>query len=587
MPDFAARLQHGPLAPALALVAGIAAALGFAPIGIFAFTLFGLAVLIVLAEAAPRRAPLLGWTWGLGHFAFGCRWIAEAFAYQDKMPHWLGWVAVVGLAALLATMPAIACALTWRILYAPPTGGRDSAEGAGSRERDRRARAPERPPVGVPRRVDGDRMGARALVHGLPVEHACGLHARSARPAAGGCHLGRARPVGADRARRRAAIAFARWRPGLVAVVLVGIGAAAGGVLATRAKAPVAELVIVQPNIGQAEKWEPAAQERDLAKLMRLSHPAAAARPGVPRVILWPEVALAQGEPGRDPALRARLATLLRPGDLLITGALSADWNAAGEPVTARNSVFVIDAAARILARYDKFHLVPGGEYVPLRPLADAIGLSRLSPGDIDFTPGPGPRTVALPGLPSVGPLVCYEMIFPTDIVDEAHRPAWLFNPSNDAWFADTGPWQHLALARLRAIEEGLPVARSTPTGVSALIGPDGALLATVPQRAQGAIVMQLPAVASPYPLRAWGRSDPARAGRARTHRSAARPADIKQTLYPSCGRDILALGGREPPVPEPAPCAKAAISSPPNRFPKVTPTRSPTRFRTRWSICF
>ena len=483
MPAFAARLQSGPLAPALALAAGTAAALGFAPIGIFAFTLFGLAALIVLAQAAPRRAPLLGWAWGLGHFAFGCRWIAEAFAYQDKMPHWLGWVAVAGLAALLATMPAIACALTWAWRRRAPADARLWAFPAAWM-------ATEWLRGHLFTGFPWNTLAASTLdMPGLPLAAATwgalGLSGLIALAAA--------------------AIAFARWRAGVVALALAGIGVALGGAFAARTGAPNTELVIVQPNIGQAEKWDPAAQDRDLAKLMRLSHPAAAARAGVPRAILWPEVALAQAEPARDPGLRARLATLLRPGDLLITGALSADWNAAGEPTAARNSVFVIDSAARILARFDKFHLVPGGEYVPLRPLADVIGLSRLAPGDIDFTPGPGPRTITLPGLPAVGPLVCYEMIFPTDIVDEAHRPAWLFNPSNDAWFADTGPWQHLALARLRAIEEGLPIARSTPTGVSALIGPDGALLATVPQRTEGTIVAQLPAAAPPPPFARGG----------------------------------------------------------------------------------
>ncbi len=488
---FAVRLRHGPLAPALALIAGTAAALGFAPIGIFAFTLFGFAALIVLAEAAPRRAGLLGWVWGVGHFAFGVRWIAEAFAYQDKMPAWLGWPVVVALAALLAAMPAIACWLTWRLARRAPALARLWAFPAAWM-------ATEWLRGHLFTGFPWNTLAASTLeLPGLPLTAATwgalGLSGLIALAAA--------------------AIAFARWRPGLVAVMLALAGIAARGHFASFGPQPI-ELVIVQPNIGQGQKWNPLAAEQNLATLIALSRPARLPpSPGTKRVILWPEVALAEGEAQTDAALRTRLATLLRPGDLLLTGGLSVTRDAQGNAVAAANSVFAIDSLGQILARYDKSHLVPGGEYVPLRPIADALGLSRLAPGDVDFTPGSGARTLNLPGVPAVGPLICYEMIFPTDIVDEAHRPAWLFNPSNDAWFADTGPWQHLALARLRAIEEGLPIARSTPTGVSALIDADGALIATVPQRTASAIVARLPSARLPTPFSRGGDWIPAGLG--------------------------------------------------------------------------
>lgn len=502
VPRFTARLQHGPLAPALAFVAGLAAALGFAPIGIFAFTLFGLAALVVLCEAAPRRARVLGWLWGIGHFAFGTRWIAEAFTYQDKMPHWLGWPVVLGLAALLATMPLIACWLTWRVFPRHRTGGtpgRAAARGGfgtvAPEVGTERARALARLWVFPAAWIATEWLRGH-LFTGFPWNPLAastldvpGL----AQPAALIGALGLSGVI----ALIAAAIGFNRWRVAVVAALtLVVVALARVGWIDAYAPGaqPIIELVIVQPNISQADKWNPAQQARNLDTLMRLSRSVPAPTPGHPRVILWPEVALADAEAERDPALRAQLATLLRPGDYLITGGLAVDWNAAGQPVTAHNRVFVIDSAGAIRGRHDKSHLVPGGEYVPLRPLADALGLSRLAPGDIDFTPGPGARTVDLPGLDApVGPLVCYEMIFAHAIVDEAHRPRWLFNPSNDGWFADTGPWQHLALARLRAIEEGLPIARSTPTGVSALIGAAGELLAIVPPKTPGALLRPLP----------------------------------------------------------------------------------------------
>ena len=126
----------------------------------------------------------------------------------------------------------------------------------------------------------------------------------------------------------------------------------------------------------------------------------------------------------------------------------------------------------RIVGRYDKAHLVPYGEYLPMRPLLSAIGLSRLAPGDVDFAARAGRRArIDLPGgWGKVGFQLCYEIIFSGEVVDRGDRPDFIFNPSNDAWFGRWGPPQHLAQARLRAAEEGLPVIRSTPTGISAVI---------------------------------------------------------------------------------------------------------------------
>src|SRR3546814_8685163 len=136
-----------------------------------------------------------------------------------------------------------------------------------------------------------------------------------------------------------------------------------------------------------------------------------------------------------------------------------------------------MDHRGRILGRYDKAHLVPYGEYLPARPILSRLGLSRLAPGSVDFGSGPGPHTLALPLVGEVGFQVCYEIIFSGHVVDPANRPAFIFNPSNDAWFGHWGPPQHLAQARMRALEEGLPVLRSTPTGISAVIAADGRLL--------------------------------------------------------------------------------------------------------------
>ena len=193
-----------------------------------------------------------------------------------------------------------------------------------------------------------------------------------------------------------------------------------------------------------------------------------------------------------------RIARLLGPRDLLMTGGVAIEWDRQGNAIGARNSMFVVDSAARLLGRYDKAHLVPYGEYLPMRPILSAIGLSRLAPGDLDFWPGPGPHSFALPGFGTVGVQICYEIIFSGAVIDPAHRPAFLFNPSNDAWFGASGPPQHLAQARLRAIEEGIAVVRATPTGISAVIDPDGRLLASLGWRTAGAIELRLPSAGPP-----------------------------------------------------------------------------------------
>jgi apolipoprotein N-acyltransferase len=133
-----------------------------------------------------------------------------------------------------------------------------------------------------------------------------------------------------------------------------------------------------------------------------------------------------------------------------------------------------------------------------MRPFLSALGLSRLAPGDLDFASGPGPRTLAVPGVGSVGFQLCYEIIFSGEVVDPDRRPAFIFNPSNDAWFGAWGPPQHLAQARMRALEEGLPVVRATPTGISAIVDSQGGVLHSIPLGRMGTIDAALPLPASP-----------------------------------------------------------------------------------------
>jgi apolipoprotein N-acyltransferase len=255
---------------------------------------------------------------------------------------------------------------------------------------------------------------------------------------------------------------------------------------------------VVQPNIGQEDKWRPGLADEAFTRLGRLSEGGAPP----PRLLLWPEVAIP--EPfqilGADKRpLPVPLATIpralqsVRPGDVLVTGAFALIANDAGLVTGNTNSVFALGDTGRILGRYDKAHLVPYGEYLPMRPLLSAIGLSQLAPGQGDASFGPGPRTIDLGAFGRMGVQVCYEIIFSGEVVDRRNRPDFIFNPSNDAWFGRWGPPQHLAQARLRAAEEGIPVIRSTPTGISAVVDAHGNLLRSLPWRTPGVIDTSVP----------------------------------------------------------------------------------------------
>jgi apolipoprotein N-acyltransferase len=167
------------------------------------------------------------------------------------------------------------------------------------------------------------------------------------------------------------------------------------------------------------------------------------------------------------------------------------------------NSVQAVNAAGEIVATYDKFHLVPFGEYMPLRGL---LPFDKLTAGAVDFSAGPGPQTIALPGLPPASPLVCYEVIFPGNVTDHQTRAGWLLNVTNDGWFGiSTGPHQHLASARLRAVEEGLPLARAANTGISAIVDSYGRLRMSLALGSTGVLDGPLPAALPPTPYARYG----------------------------------------------------------------------------------
>ena len=475
--------------PALAaLLLGAAAACGFAPLQLWPLTLACLAAWMWLVRAAPswKAALWRGWVFGVGHFTINDNWFQHAFDFQDKMPPALGYVAPLALALYLAVFPMIAAGIAWRLRV---------------------------------RRID---LGWVLLFAAAWI---------ATEWVRSWLFTGYAwDPLGVIWVPVQPVATLARWvgTYGLsgLTVVLAGVvlvvprrtALFAGGgavIVLLLAQAfsyrdqPVAltpttpRLVVVQPNVAQDERGE-SDGEMMLRRLSALS-----GRPGAaPRLVLWPEGVvrdlIEDGYPfwvygDRSPdVIRARMAALLGPRDLLLTGGTALNFKADGDIASGYNSVYAIKSDARIAARYDKAHLVPYGEYLPMPWLLKPLGLARLVPGDVDFLPGPGPRTINVPGFGAIGVQLCYEIIFSGQVIDPAHRPRLLFNPSNDAWFGRWGPPQHLAQARMRAIEEGLPVVRATPNGISAVIAADGGLLATIPHMRAGAIEAALPLPAPP-----------------------------------------------------------------------------------------
>lgn len=289
--------------------------------------------------------------------------------------------------------------------------------------------------------------------------------------------------------RRRLAPAIAA---GLLVLVPALLGALRLGTTPTVATG--VRLRIVQPSIPQIMKWDPGAAERNFRLLVDLSR-APAAKPVA--AVVWPEAAtpfLLE----RDAARRREVGAVAPVGGYVITGAVRAN-PPPGPVVQIWNSLEALDRNGDVVALYDKAHLVPFGEYVPFRT---SLPLRKITPGTLDYAAGPGPRTIALPGLPPFVPLICYEIIFPGAIIDEKDRPAWILNVTNDAWYGrSSGPYQHFAIARTRAVEEGLPVLRGANNGISGVVDPTGRVLARIDLDTVGYADLPLPAAegVTPY----------------------------------------------------------------------------------------
>lgn len=533
----------------LALLLGLVSATGFAPLHLWPLTLLAFAgwMALVARSDSARSTVGVGWAFGVGHFTLGLNWIATAFTYQAAMPAWLGWIAVVLLSLYLAIYPALAAWGAWMVrLLAAPALPLRRAEGI-------RRTLPftaittsyllsfaamwivtewlrawvftgfawnPLAAISLAGNFSGI-LGKNYLeiigtygVGGLALLW-CGLIAASIEE-----YLimrsFKARGIPDPRPNANQSDGPSRLDDRLFGGILILFGVllavfVAGNFLTTP---PTAQkeipITVVQPNVGQQDKWEGDKADANFAKLARLTTPTS----DTPRLILWPEAAipdyLETGYPpvyyDRSPAeARGRLTSLMNPDDMMLLGALKLELDKRGEVIGARNAVMTVHADGTLGPRYDKAHLVPYGEYLPMRPILSALGLSRLAPGDLDFWPGPGAHTIDLGRFGKAGLQICYEIIFSGQVVDRGHRPDFIFNPSNDAWFGSWGPPQHLAQARLRAIEEGLPVIRATPTGISAVIDANGNIVKSLPMHRAGRIDAHIPRAHTPTLFARYG----------------------------------------------------------------------------------
>ena len=466
----------------LALALGAASAFAFEPTGWWPLLPVAFAVLceLICRSKTLVRGLLVGWAFGVGQFAVALNWIATAFTFQSNMPAWLGWVGVLLLALYLAVYPALAAGLAWRFGRANRVAMVLILGGSWAVTEWLRGTVF----TGFPWNPAAAVLVSTPLISMSSFIGTYGLSAFVVL-------LG-------------GTVWLEYYRKWFPLVVILAVTALVW-LLPTSAvpsdPLTIRNVRVVQPNIGQENRWDPGFADLNARRLATLSGPPTAE----PRLVLWPESAITapvQDERQRARASaqfeRTRAAAVVGPGDRLLTGGIALS-SADGSTITgAANSVFVIGPGGQILGRYDKAHLTPYGEYLPMRPLLSAIGLSRLAPGDTDFTPGPGPRTIDL-GLPwgKVAIQLCYEIVFSGQVVDRSNRPSFIFNPSNDAWFGRWGPPQHLAQTRLRAAEEGLPVLRATPTGISAVIDARGNIVKQLPWRAAGVIDAVLPPAAN------------------------------------------------------------------------------------------
>ncbi len=475
----------------IAFGAGALSALAMAPFNAWPVLFLTFSTLVWLIDGAGSgrwggvaAAAATGWWFGFGYFLAGLYWIGYAFLVDAPTFGWLLPIAVIGLPAGLALFTAFGTALA-RILWARGALRILALAVALTAAEWLRGHVL----TGFPWNAFGYALTSPlALAQGAAIVGLWGLTfiavAVCASPAT----------LTDERAETRR-----QWLPlALGVAALVGIGGFGALRLAhtpTRLVEGV-HLRIMQPNLQQDAKFNYSARHEVMNRYITLSDRAPGPRSlGVADAthLIWPESAFPFFLT-REPDALAQITKLLHGGTVLITGAARPAEPANPAAPAAYNSIYVIDHDGSIVAVYDKVHLVPFGEYLPFRHFLENLGLQQLVELPGGFLAGDRRRLISIPGAPPALPLICYEIIFPGDVVPEGERPGWIINVTNDGWFGiSTGPYQHFQQARVRAIEEGLPLARAANTGISAIIDPLGRIITSLPLGSEGVIDSPLP----------------------------------------------------------------------------------------------
>lgn len=481
----------------LALLAGALSSLAMAPFNAWPilFLTFPVAVWQIDGSAAGRwrglpAAALTGWWFGLGYFVPGLYWIGEAFLVDAQTFAWLIPFAILGLPAYLALFMALGFALA-RLFWTRDASRVIALAASLTISEWLRGQVL----TGFPWNTLGYALTEPlALAQTASLVGLWGLTFLAVAIFASPAVL-----IDGTSRGRRPWIASASALVVLLAMTIFGV------IRLNRLPTVMlanAKLRIMQPNLQQDAKFNYGAKADVMAKYLTLSDRSSGPQSTGVRdvnILIWPESAFPFFLT-READAMAQIADLLPKGAVLITGSVRAPDLPPGTRVTrAYNSIYVIDHDGNVLSVYDKLHLVPFGEFLPFQDMMEKLGFEQLTRVQGGFIPGTRRHTMAVPNAPRMLPLICYEAVFPGNVVERNDRPGWIVNLTNDGWFGiSTGPYQHLQQARLRAIEQGLPLVRAANTGISAVIDPLGRVVARLGLGLEGVLDSELPAAIPP-----------------------------------------------------------------------------------------
>jgi len=482
---------------AIALVAGALSSLAMAQFNAWPVLFLTFPVMVWLIDGAGGgrmqglpAAAMAGWWFGLGYFVPGLYWIGYAFLVDAPTFAWLMPFAVLGLPAYLALFSAFGFGLA-RLIWSKD-GSRVLALAAGLTASEwLRGHVL----TGFPWNAFGYALtNPLALAQVASLIGLWGLTFLSVAIFASPAVL-----IDGNSRGRRPWVA-----PVMALLVLIAMGIFGAVRLGLQPTTTVAnvKLRIMQPDLQQDARFNYAAKAEVMRKYLTLSDRASGPQSTGVRdasILIWPESAFPFFLT-READAMAQIDDLLPKGTILITGSVRAPDLPPGTRITrAYNSIYAIDHDGSVLSIYDKLHLVPFGEFLPFQDWMERLGFVQLTKVQGGFIPGTGRRAMEIPNAPRALPLICYEAIFPDEIAARGDRPGWIINLTNDGWFGiSTGPYQHLQQARLRAIEQGLPVVRAANTGISAVIDPMGRIVARLGLGVEGVLDSSLPAAIAP-----------------------------------------------------------------------------------------